>query len=381
MNIDFEKIPSPCYVIDETLLRRNLQTISHVRDQAGVEIILALKGFAMWGVFPILKEYGFDHCTASSFNEARLAFDEMGTLAHTFCAAYDVKDFQQIALISSHITFNSLGQFERFSPMVKDMKRSISMGIRVNHEFSEVKTMLYNPCAPGSRLGVLAEQLENTLPNGVDGLHFHSLCESSSYDLEKALMAFEEKFGHLLSQCKWVNFGGGHLMTSKDYNTEHLIAILKAFKARHPHLHVILEPGSVFAWETGYLVAKVLDVVENKGIRTAMLDVSFTAHMPDCLEMPYQPVVIGASMEENTGISYRLGGNSCLSGDYMGNWWFDHELKPDEKIVFNDMIHYTMVKTTFFNGIGHPSIGIWTKEGKFKQIREFGYEDYKNKLS
>lgn len=381
MNIDLSQIPSPCYVLDENLLRRNLEIIKGVRDEAGVEIILALKGFAMWSVFPILQEYGFSHCTASSYNEARLAFEKMGTTAHTFCAAYDSKDFQKIALISSHITFNSLSQFERFSPVLKDMNRGISVGLRVNHEFSEVKTALYNPCAPGSRLGTLSEKLGNTLTKGIDGLHFHSLCESSSYDLEKALIAFEEKFGNLLGQCKWVNFGGGHLMTRKDYDTKHLVKILKAFKARHPHLHVILEPGAVFAWETGYLVAKVLDIVENKGINTAMLDISFTAHMPDCLEMPYQPVILGASTEENNSHCYRIGGNSCLSGDYMGNWWFDKPLEVDQKLVFNDMIHYTMVKTTFFNGIGHPSIGMWTKEGKFKLVREFGYEDYKNKLS
>jgi carboxynorspermidine decarboxylase len=381
MAVDFSKIPSSCYVLDELLLRRNLEIIKTVRERSGVEIILALKGFAMWSVFPIIKEYDFNHATASSYNEARLAFEEMGTPAHTYCAAYGENDFDKILELSSHITFNSINQLHRFLPNIKNYKKNISVGLRVNPEFSEVKTPLYNPCAPGSRLGVIASQIGDKLPEGIDGLHFHTLCESSSFDLEKTLAAFEKNFGHLLSQVKWVNMGGGHLMTRKGYDTDHLINLLKGFKSRYPHLHVILEPGAVFAWETGYLVSTVLDIIENYNIKTAMLDISFTAHMPDCLEMPYKPFIIGATDEEPGKPTYRMGGNSCLSGDYMGNWSFDHELMVGEKIVFNDMIHYTMVKTTTFNGIQHPSIGIWNDKTGFKLIREFGYEDYKNRLS
>jgi carboxynorspermidine decarboxylase len=381
MAVDFSKIPSSCYVIDEALLRKNLEIIKKVRNEAQVEIILALKGFAMWSVFPVIKEYGFNYATASSYNEARLAFEEMGTPAHTYCAAYDEKDFNKIVELSSHITFNSLSQFSTFFTKIKNSKDRISAGLRVNPEFSEVKTMLYNPCAPGTRLGVLASQIGDKLPEGIEGLHFHTLCESSSYDLEKTLAAFEKNFRHLFSQIKWINMGGGHLMTRKDYDTNHLVNLLSEFKKRYPHLHIILEPGAVFAWETGYLVSTILDIVENNGIKTAMLDVSFTAHMPDCLEMPYKPVILGASDEEKGKPTYRMGGNSCLSGDYMGNWSFDYELKVGEKIVFNDMIHYTMVKTTTFNGIQHPSIGIWNDKVGFKLVREFGYEDYKNRLS
>jgi carboxynorspermidine decarboxylase len=381
MPIDFSKIPSPCYVIDEALLRNNLEIISNVREKAGVEIILALKGFAMWSVFPIIKEYGFKNATASSYNEARLALEEMGAPARTYCPAYSDNDFEKIANLSSHITFNSLSQFERFYPQIKKIKNSISIGLRVNPEFSEVKTLLYNPCAPGTRLGITASKIKDKLPEGVEGLHFHALCESSSFDLEKTLAAFEINFGHLLPQAKWVNMGGGHLMTRKDYDCGHLIWLLKNFKTRYPHLQVILEPGAAFAWETGYLAASVLDIVENSGIKTAMLDVSFTAHMPDCLEMPYKPLILNACDEEAGKPTYRFGGNSCLSGDYMGNWSFDHELEVDEKVIFNDMIHYTMVKTSTFNGVQHPLIGIWNDKTGFRLIKEFGYEDYKNRLS
>jgi carboxynorspermidine decarboxylase len=227
----------------------------------------------------------------------------------------------------------------------------------------------------------VASQVGNSLPEGIEGLHFHTLCESNSYDLEKTLAAFERNFGHLLNKVKWINMGGGHLMTRKGYDSNHMIELLKGFKKRHPHLKVILEPGAVFAWETGYLVSSVLDIVNNYGIRTAMLDVSFTAHMPDCLEMPYKPVILSSIEDEAGKYKYRMGGNSCLSGDYMGDWNFDHELQLGEKIVFNDMIHYTMVKTSTFNGVEHPSIGIWNDKKGFRLIREFGYNDYKNKLS
>lgn len=377
--MDFSKIPSPCYVLDEQLLENNLKLIKNVQDSSGVEIILAFKGFAMWGVFPTVKKY-INGAAASGLHEAHLAFDKLGVLAHTFSPAFTDKEFTDILQYSSHITFNSLNQFQKFYPELKNHARKISAGLRVNHEFSEVETALYNPCAPGSRLGVLAEQLPEELPEGIEGFHFHSLCESYPEDLDKALAAFEQKFSKYFPKLKWVNFGGGHLMTRKGYDVQHLINTLKEFKKRN-NIHVILEPGSAFAWETGYLVSTIIDIVENKGIKTAILDVSFTAHMPDCLEMPYKPRIIGSYFEPVPGKpTYRMGGNSCLAGDYVGNWSFDKELQPGDKIIFEDMIHYTMVKTTFFNGVNHPYIGVWNEQG-FKLLREFGYEDYVKKLS
>lgn len=376
--MDFNKVPSPCFVLDENAFRKNLELIRSVKDRAGIEIILAFKAFAMWSAFPIVKEY-IKHSTASSLAEARLAFEEMGSPAHTYGPAYSDKEFDEIMKYSSHITFNSLSQYEKFYPRTQFY--NISCGIRINPEYSEVETELYNPCAPGSRLGVIAEQIGEKLPEGVEGLHFHTLCESNSMDLEQTLNAVDEKFGHLFSQIKWLNMGGGHLITKEGYDTEHLIQLLKNFKAKYPHLHIILEPGSAFAWRTGVLVSSVLDVVENKGVKTAMLDVSFACHMPDCLEMPYKPAIIGGRDVEKGFPTYRMGGNSCLSGDYFGSWSFDTELKTGDKVVFEDMIHYTMVKTTMFNGVSHPSIGIWTREGEFKLVKEFGYEDYKSRLS
>jgi len=380
MAIDFSKIPNPCYVIEESLLRNNLEKIRRVSQEAGVEIILAFKGFSLWKLFPVVREY-ISGATASGANEATLAREEMKTLAHTYSPAFTDGDFQQVLESSSHITFNSLTQLSRFQERIRSYERVISIGLRVNPEFSEVQTELYNPCAPGARLGITAGQLGEILPEGVEGFHFHTLCESSSYDLEKTLSAFETRFGKFLGDLKWVNFGGGHLMTRKDYDTNHLTGVLKAFKNRWKNLSVILEPGSAFAWETGFLLAAVVDVVENKGIKTAILNVSFTAHMPDCLEMPYQPKIRGAYQEALPGkYAYRMGGNSCLAGDYMGYWSFDKPLGPGDTILFEDMIHYTVVKSTMFNGVAHPSIGLWNEENGFTLLREFGYEDYKARM-
>ena len=414
MAINFNKIFSPCYVIDEVRLRKNLELIKSVKERAGVDIILAFKAFAAWRVFHIIKEYiGFS--TASSLSEARLAFEEMGNKAHTYAPVYTENEFPEIARYSSHITFNSLSQFERFKSQIVNLKPKISLGLRINPDFSEVETALYNPCAPGSRLGIVAAQLPEILPQGIEGLHFHTLCESSSYDLEKTLKAVEGKFGKYFPQIKWLNMGGGHLMTRNDYNVEHLIGLLKNFKNKYPHLQIILEPGSAFAWQTGVLISTVNDIVENQGIKTAMLDVSFACHTPDCLEMPYQPDILYESQESRTKSKesrtkskeqraktedfvyakkinlkskivnrkfvYRLGGNSCLSGDYIGEWLFERELQPGDHIIFEDMIHYTIVKTTMFNGVTHPSIGIITKNGEFQLLRKFTYEDYKNRMS
>lgn len=381
MPIDFTQIPSPCYLLEEERLRNNLQLIKEVKERSGAEVILAFKGFAMWSTFPVLNEFGFTQATASSLNEARLAVEEMGSEAHTYAPVYTPEEFDQIIRLSSHITFNSLNQYKRFYPMVKASGKKVSLGLRINPEFSEVETDLYNPCALGSRLGILAGELGQELPEGIEGLHFHALCESDSHDLEKVLNNFVERCWRYLPNLKWVNMGGGHLMTRKGYDVEFLISLIQRFKLAYPNIQVILEPGSAFAWDTGYLVSTVMDIVENNGIKTAILDISFTAHMPDCLEMPYKPLVLG-SLEPTEGKpTYRLGGNSCLAGDYMEFWSFEKELHIGDRIVFNDMIHYTMVKTTLFNGVQHPNIGIWNEKEGFRLVKHFEYQDFKGKLS
>ncbi|MBK8492243.1 MAG: carboxynorspermidine decarboxylase [Saprospirales bacterium] len=376
-------LESPAFVLESRLLRQNLELIQAVQEAAGVNIILALKGFAMWRVFPTIAKY-LKGATASSLNEARLIYEEMGRKAHTYAVAYIPDEFQEIMRYSSHITFNSVGQYRRFKPQVDTWPEKISCGIRVNPEYSTVEVELYNPAAPGSRLGEVdanfKEGLEKRFLEGLEGIHFHTLCESSSYDLEKTLEAFEARFGQYLGQLKWVNMGGGHLMTRKGYDTAHLIAILKAFKQRYPHLEVILEPGSAIAWETGFLLATVLDIHESRGVKTAIMDISFTGHMPDTLEMPYRPRIRGATDPVVGQPAYRIGGVSCLSGDYMYEYSFDHELQLGEQLIFEDMIHYTMVKTTMFNGVRHPDICILKEDGTIELVRRFGYEDYKGRL-
>lgn len=376
--IDFNQIPSPCYVMEEELLRKNLSLIQSVKDRAGVQIILAFKAFALWKALPIVREY-IPYSTASSKYEARLAYEEMGSPAHTYSPAYTEADFRDILQYSSHITFNSLSQFERFYPMTKQ-HGGISCGLRINPEYSDVETDLYNPCAPGSRMGVVSDLLGSSLPEGIEGLHFHTLCESTSYDLEKTLQAVEQRFGRFLPHIQWLNMGGGHLMTREGYDVEHLIGLLRSFKAKHPNLELILEPGSAFAWQTGFLLTTVVDLVENHGIQTAIIDASFTCHMPDCLEMPYKPAIRGAKEPEAGKPTYRIGGNSCLSGDYMGDWSFDRPLQIGDKLIFEDMIHYTIVKTTMFNGIPHPSLALWSRDNRLVMYRTFGYEDYKNRM-
>lgn len=373
------EIPSPCYVVEEELLHRNLQLIKSVSERSGAEIIMAFKAFAIWKLFDITRQY-IPHSTASSLSEARLAFEKLGSKAHTFAPVYKDSEIETIAQCSSHITFNSLAQYHRHKAITE--KYGISCGIRINPEYSDVETDLYNPCAPGSRFGIIRDQLPQQLPEGVEGLHFHTLCESTSYDLENTLKVVEERFAPWLRQVKWINMGGGHLMTRKGYDTEHLIELIKGFKTRHPHLHVILEPGSAHVWRTGVLVSEIQDIVENHGIRTAIVDVSFACHMPDCLEMPYQPKIIGAKIidKENTQLSYRMGGNSCLSGDFVGSWLFDHELQVGERIVFEDMNHYTNVKTNMFNGITHPSIALRKLDGSIEILRTYTYEDYLHRM-
>ena len=380
------EIPSPCYVVEEELLHKNLQLIKSVSERSGAEIIMAFKAFAIWKLFDITRQY-IPHSTASSLSEAKLAFEKLGSKAHTFAPVYKDSEIETIAQCSSHITFNSLAQYYRHKAVAE--KYGISCGVRINPEYSDVETDLYNPCAPGSRFGIIRDQLPEQLPEGIEGLHFHTLCESTSYDLENTLKVVEERFAPWLSQVKWINMGGGHLMTRAGYDTEHLIQLIKGFKMRHPHLHVILEPGSAHVWRTGVLVSEIQDIVENHGIKTAIVDVSFACHMPDCLEMTYQPKIIGAQIIDkedsqlsnlNSQISYRMGGNSCLSGDFVGDWVFDHELQIGERIVFEDMNHYTNVKTNMFNGITHPSIALRKLDGSIEILRKYSYEDYFNRM-
>ena len=387
---------TPIYIIEEKKLRRNLTLIAGVAAKADIEVILAFKAFALWKTFPIFKEY-IRSTTASSLAEARLAYEAFGAPAHTYSPAYTEEEFDAIAACSSHLTFNSLSQYERFH----ERSKGVSIGLRVNPEYSEVETLLYNPCAPGTRFGVTADKLPEQLPSDIRGFHCHCHCESGADVFERTLKHIEEKFARWFPQLEWINFGGGHLMTRKDYDVELLIRLMQGFHERYPWLKVILEPGSAFAWQTGPLVSHVVDIVEDKGIRTAILDVSFTCHMPDCLEMPYFPEVRGAVFVESgkwkeerdmseLGVSsfhfplssflYRLGGNSCLSGDFMEYWQFDHELQVGEEVIFEDMIHYTTVKTNMFNGVRHPSIGMLHEDGKLEILREFDYSDYKNRM-
>ena len=370
---------TPIYIIEEAKLRRNLALIKDVAERTGSEFILAFKAFALWKTFPIFREY-IQSTTASSLSEAMLAYHEFGKKAHTFSPAYTDGEFDDIVACSSHITFNSLSQYERFHHRAS----SCSIGLRVNPEYSEVGTMLYNPCAPGTRFGITADKLPKELPSDIDGFHCHCHCESGADVFERTLRHIEEKFSPWFSQIKWINFGGGHLVTRKDYDIELLESIMKGFHQRYPHLKVIFEPGSAFAWQTGSLVAHVVDIVNDRGIKTAVLDVSFTCHMPDCLEMPYHPEVRGAELvdleEATKDNTYRLGGNSCLSGDFMGSWRFENPLVIGQEIIFEDMIHYTTVKTNMFNGISHPSIGMLHTDGKLEILRHFGYEDYRNRM-
>lgn len=378
--VDFNKFPSPAYILEEDLLRKNLTLIKSVADRAGVEIILAFKAFAMWRSFPIFREY-IHSSTASSLYEARLALEEFGSKAHTYSPAYIEEEFDKIMSCSSHITFNSLSQYTRFYEKVKQSGHNISCGLRINPEYSEVETELYNPCAKGTRFGLTNNLLNDVLPEGIEGFHCHCHCESSSYELENTLKHIEEKFGKWFSQIKWLNLGGGHLMTRADYDVEHLIGLLKGLKSRYPHLHIILEPGSAFLWQTGTLSAKVVDIVDSYGIKTAILNVSFTCHMPDCLEMPYQPSIRGAEKGNTGKYVYRMGGNSCLSGDYIGDWSFENELSVGDRIIFEDMIHYTTVKTTMFNGIDHPAICMQKSNGETIVFKKFEYEDYRDRMS
>ncbi|MEK7412217.1 MAG: carboxynorspermidine decarboxylase [Planctomycetota bacterium] len=377
-DLDWNIVPSPCFVVDTRLLERNARIFARVRQEAGCKILAALKGFAMWSVFPVLKPH-LDGCCASGPVEAQLAREEFNKEVHTYAVAYSDADMAETIPLSDHIVFNSPAQLARFLPQIRASGRHIDVGLRVNPEYSEVEVELYNPCAVGSRLGTRRNQLGADLPEGVSGLHFHVMCEQGADVLERVLAHVEDRFGDLLPKLKWINFGGGHHITKPGYDVDGLVALIKDFRARHPHLTVYLEPGEAVGLNTGVLVASVLDVVEN-GLPVAILDVSATAHMPDTLEMPYRPTIHGAGEAGATKHTYRLGGPTCLAGDVAGDWSFAKPLKAGDRVVFADMAHYTMVKTTMFNGVKHPSIATW--DGKnLRVVRRFGYADYRNRLS
>lgn len=372
---NFEELPSPCFVCEEELLKKNLELLKKVQDEAGVKILLALKGFALYSTFDLCKEY-LQGCCASGLHEALLASKEFGREVHTYSPAFKDEEVDEIVSLSNHIVFNSINQLKRFEHKAVG---KTSIGLRVNPEFSSVEVDLYNPCGAFSRLGITRKNFDKDAIANVDGLHFHALCEQNVDALEGALSNFEEKFGEFLPQMKWVNFGGGHHITRADYDVNGLVYLLKEFKIRYPHLEVYLEPGEAVGWKTGYLVATVLDIVNN-GMDIAILDTSAEAHMPDTLAMPYRPDIRGSSEINIKKYNYRLGGNTCLAGDIIGDYSFDEPLKVGDKIILEDMIHYTMVKTTTFNGIKLPSIAVKKGDGCYQIVKNFGYNEYKSRL-
>ncbi len=378
VTFDPYKVPSPAYVCEEEKLRKNLEILAKVQRDAGCSIILALKGFAMWSLFPIIREY-LPGVSASSVNEARLGQEEFEGQVHFYAPAVKESEIDEIIRISDHLVFNSFNQLHRYRGAIASSGKEIKIGLRINPECSVVKTELYNPCVRHSRLGITLTEFDETCLEGVTGLHFHALCENSPDELEVALKSVEKKFGHVIKGMDWVNFGGGHHITRPDYNLEKLVSLIRDFSERYD-VEVILEPGEAIALNAGVLVGSVIDIVHNE-IDIAILDVSATAHMPDVLEMPYRPEIIGAGAPATYPFTYRLGGGTCLAGDIIGDYSFPGRLSPGDRLVFCDMLIYSMVKNNTFNGVPLPSIGIWRVDGNYHNIRGFGFEDYKKRLS
>ena len=380
--IDVSQLETPCFVTDLGALEANLQILADVQKRAGCTILLALKGFAQWSTFPLIRRY-LAGATASSIGEARLAREELGGEVHAYAPAYSDDEMRELVMLADHIVLNSPTQWRRHRPVIEAMRRggrSISCGLRVNHEHQEVEVALYDPAGPCSRLGTTRANLTAADLDGLDGLHFHTLCQVNSDALERAVAAFEAKFGEFIPRMKWINFGGGHHITRPDYDRERLVRIVAGFQAKWK-VPVYLEPGEAIALGTGVLVTTVLDTLHN-GMPIAILDTSATAHMPDVLEMPYRPVIVGASDPGVRAHTYRLGGLTCLAGDVVGDYSFDAPLEVGDKLVFLDMAHYTMVKTTTFNGVRLPSIA--THDPATRKItihRRFGYHDYRDRLS
>lgn len=375
MNTQYAIRSTPAFIVDEDHIRRNCEVLASVKERTGCKILLALKGFAMWPLFPMISNY-LDGTCASSPWEARLGRDEFGGEVHTYTAAYSEADFQELLTLCNEIDFNSFAQLEKFRPL----KKRIKFGLRINPECSTQggEHEIYDPCAPRSRLGIRRKDFERQNLNGISGLHFHTLCEQNADDLETTLQAVEEQFGEFLPQMEWVNFGGGHHITRDDYDVDLLCKLINDFKSKYD-VQVILEPGEAVALNAGVLITSVLDIIDNEG-QIAILDTSCTCHMPDVIEMPYRPEVEGAGLPNEKAHTYKLAGLSCLAGDMIGDYSFDEPLKVGDQLVFQDMAHYSMVKTTFFNGIQHPDIGI-LRNGELEIIREFNYQDYKQRLS
>lgn len=378
--LDIARVPSPSYVLEEALLRRNLAILDRVQRESGAKIILALKGFAFWSSFPWVREV-LHGATASSLHETRLAYEEFGRETHVYSVAYSDQEFPEILSMADHLVFNSFTQWARFRGQVKahgdKTGKGIECGIRVNPGHSEIETPLYDPCYTGSRLGVLRSEFRPEELEGISGLHFHAHCGNNSDTLERVVASFEKLYGEFIPRMKWINFGGGHHITRADYDVDRLIRVVKTFREKWG-VEVYIEPGEAVGWQTGPLVGSVLDIVRN-GVDIAILDVSATAHMPDTLEMPYRPAVRGADVPGKLPHTYRLGGNTCLAGDVIGDYSFPEPLKVGDRIVFEDMIHYTIVKNSTFNGVQLPSLCIWTKEGELKVVRKFGYESYRDR--
>ncbi len=371
-------LPSPCWLLEEHLLEQNLMILKDIKEKADVKILLALKGYALWHSFDLVAQY-LDGCCASGLHEALLSEETLGKETHTYSPAFKEEELEQIAKTSHHLVFNSPDQIQRFASKAKAYNPHLSLGLRVNPEVSHAPVELYNPCGLYSRLGTISKHIKKSILKNIDGLHFHALCEEDASALAIVLDAFEEKFGDYLPHLKWVNFGGGHHITKADYDRDKLISLLKEFKARHPHLTLYLEPGEAVAWETGPLIATILDIVHN-GMDIAILDSSAEAHMPDTIIMPYRAEVRGAAPAGEKPYTYRLGGNTCLAGDIMGEYSFDAPLHIGEKIIFEDQMHYTMVKATTFNGISLPSIAVLRRDGTLEVLRKFDYSDFKNRL-
>lgn len=378
MPIDFNKVPTPCYVVDESLLIKNLELMESIQKRTGAKILLAQKGFSMHAVYPLVGKY-LAGVTSSSLFEARLGYEKMGKEVHVYAPAYVEHEFDELISYSDHIVFNSFAQWRKFRDRIKAYNRKIECGIRVNPEYSEIETPIYNPCYTGSRLGVttanfIADELE-----GVDGLHFHTMCEQNSDTLERTIKAFDEKFGTYMKGMKWLNLGGGHHITRPDYDVEKLIECILYLKNKY-NVDIYLEPGEAVALNTGYLVASVLDIVDN-GIKIGILDASAACHMPDVLEMPYRPNIIGAGKPGEYKYTYRFGGNTCLAGDIIGDYSFKEPLDIGDKLVFCDMAHYSMVKNNTFNGVNLPSIALYSEERGLEIIKTFNYEDFSGRLS
>ncbi len=377
MNIDFSLCPTPCYIVDERLLEKNLKILHSVQERTGCKILLALKGFSMFSVFPLVGKY-LKGITASSLFEARLGYEEMGREVHIYSPAYLEEEFDEILKYCDHIVFNSFDQWNRYRERALKSGK-VECGIRINPEYSEIKTPIYNPCYQYSRLGVTLKNFRPDELEGISGLHFHTMCEQNSDTLERTVKVVDEKFGSYISRMKWINMGGGHHITREDYDIDLLIDSIMYIKNKYC-VEVYLEPGEAIALNTGYLVATVLDIVNN-GMNIAILDTSAACHMPDVLEMPYRPNIIGAGMPDEYEFTYRLGGLTCLAGDVIGDYSFRQPLRPGDRLVFCDMAHYTMVKNNMFNGVNLPSIAVFNEKDGIRVIRKFGYEDYKSRLS